>query len=233
MKKFVFIILIALTSNLLYGQNHSDLLKRINEIKKMQESYFWSQSTYPNADTAKVNAFKWLLLEVNGSREESEQLSLEDIEPFVKFVKIDRGNLKQFFVYIKKEDVGLKPAKRQTVLAEASVEKAANPSVKSLQKAFVPDVFVQKVIQQKNFYSVYNFLKAQKAQGTVLQFGPLKEVEDYSSLELILFDMQSKEIISILSPENTERARINMITGMRDSMENYPEDMVLVIWYIK
>lgn len=233
MKKFVFIILIALTSNLLYGQNHSDLLKRINEIKKMQESYFWSQSTYPNADTAKVNAFKWLLLEVNGSREESEQLSLEDIEPFVKFVKIDRGNLKQFFVYIKKEDVGLKPTKRQTVLAEASVEKVANPSVKSLQKAFVPDVFVQKVIQQKNFYSVYNFLKAQKAQGTVLQFGPLKEVEDYSSLELILFDMQSKEIISILSPENTERTRINMMTGMRDSMENYPEDMVLVIWYIK
>ena len=99
--------------------------------------------------------------------------------------------------------------------------------------AFVPDAFVQRILQKKEFFKVYDYLKEMKAQGQILQFGPLKEVEDYSSLELILFDMQSKEVLTLLSPAIQGDVRTNLTTGTEDSLDNYPEDMLLVIWYIK
>ena len=76
-------------------------------------------------------------------------------------------------------------------------------------------------------------MKEQKTLGQILQFGPLKDVEEYGSLDLILFDLESKELISILSQETGVNKRMNLMTGMPDSLDNYPEDMVAVIWYIK
>ncbi len=72
-----------------------------------------------------------------------------------------------------------------------------------------------------------------KSEGQILQFGKLKDVEDYSSFELILFDMQSQEIITMLSPANNLGKRTNMVSGVEDSLENYPMNMTAVIWYIK
>ena len=69
--------------------------------------------------------------------------------------------------------------------------------------------------------------------GQVLQFGKLKDVDDYTSFDLILFDMNSQEIISILSAENTAGTRTNMILGTPDYLSNYPQNMTAVIWYIK
>ena len=99
---------------------------------------------------------------------------------------------------------------------------------------FVPDMFVQRIMEQKKFQSVHRYLRALKADGQVRMFGPLSQVaDDYSSLDLILFDKTSEEIITLLSGVNASGVRINLTTGKADSLDNYPEDMVAVIWYIK
>ena len=72
-----------------------------------------------------------------------------------------------------------------------------------------------------------------KSQGEILQFGKLKEIEDYSSLDLILFDMQSQKIISMLSSATESGKRTNLVNGTMDSLDNYPTSMTAVIWYIK
>ena len=188
--------------------NRSTLLDRINEIKKQNDIYFWDQYTHPNADSAKVNATKRMLVDINPLSTEGRRLSVADIMPYATYISLDRGNLKQCFVYIKREDVP--PIDGVPVTAPATTspsfgisENMATPSVSApVQKTFVPDAFVQRV-------------------------------EDYSSLDLILFDMQSQEVITMLSPVTTGNIRINVVNGGEDSLDNYPTEMTAVIWYIK
>lgn len=229
MKKLLFVSLsIILGSMAVYGQgSRSELVKKINEIKAKSDLYYWNQYTHTDADSAKINASRWMLLEINNNRSENDQLTLEQVMPLMKYVKITRGANTQYFAYIRKSDVAGSLA--IPTPADSPVATSSLP----VQRTFVPDAFVQKVCQYKEFYAVYNFLKSQKAQKQILQFGPLKDVEDYSSMDLILFDMQSKELVSMLSAEKTDGTRTNLITGQPDSLDNYPEDIVLVIWYIK
>ena len=88
-------------------------------------------------------------------------------------------------------------------------------------------------METENFIDVYKLLKYMKSQGEILQFGKLKEIEDYSSLDLILFDMQSQKIISMLSSATESGKRTNLVNGTMDSLDNYPTSMTAVIWYIK
>ena len=88
-------------------------------------------------------------------------------------------------------------------------------------------------METENFIDVYKLLKYMKSQGEILQFGKLKEIEDYSSLDLILFDMQSQKIISMLSSATESGTRTNLVNGTMDSLDNYPTSMTAVIWYIK
>lgn len=221
------------------AQNKTTLLQRINEIKSQSDIYFWDQYTGLDADSSQINATKRLLLDVNCNRDESVQLSVEEIMPHVKYINIDRGEAKQYFVYIKKTDAAVltpgnavkstvKPSFNETINETAS---ATDNSIQ--QKAFVPDAFVQRIMETKFFMNVYKLLKSLQAQGQILQFGKLKDVEDFSSLDLILFDMQSQEIITMLSPVNASGNRINVVNGAEDSLDNYPTNMTAVIWYIK
>ena len=72
-----------------------------------------------------------------------------------------------------------------------------------------------------------------QSQGQILQFGKLKDVKDYSSFDLILFDMHSQEIVTMLSPVTASGNRMNVVDGFEDSLDNYPTNMTAVIWYIK
>ena len=219
--------------------NRSTLLDRINEIKKQNDIYYWDQYTHPNADSAKVNATKRMLVDINPPYAEGRRLSVADIMPYATYISLDRGSLKQCFVYIKREDVSTIDG--VPVIAPATTspsfgisENMATPSVSApIQKTFVPDAFVQRVMQTRKFVDVYKLLKYLNSQGDILQFGKLKEVEDYSSLDLILFDMQSQEVITMLSPVTTGNIRINVVNGGEDSLDNYPTEMTAVIWYIK
>ena len=219
--------------------NRSTLLDRINEIKKQNDIYFWDQYTHPNADSAKVNATKRMLVDINPPLTEGRGLSVADIMPYATYISLDRGSLKQYFVYIKKEDVppinGVSVNAHVTTSPSVGVsENVATPSISTpIQKTFVPDAFVQRVMQTRKFVDVYKLLKYLNSQGDILQFGKLKEVEDYSSLDLILFDMQSQEVITMLSPVTTGNIRINVVNGGEDSLDNYPTEMTAVIWYIK
>lgn len=235
MRKIIIAIFAIMASiHSINAQNKTTLVQRINEIKSQNDIYFWDQYTHPDADTAKINATKRLLLEVNGNRNEDAQLSVEGVMPYANYVAIDRGNLKQYFVYIKKTDAAAIGSVAQSApIADAPAIVESQTITSPPQKAFVPDAFVQRIMETNDFVNVYKLLKSMQSQGQVLQFGKLKDVEDYSSLDLILFDMQSQKIITMLSPVTASGNRTNVVDGSEDSLSNYPTDMTAVIWYIK
>ena len=218
---FISITAVVFCVTSVVAQNKTTLVQRINEIKSQSEVYFWDQYTHPDADTAKIGATKRLLLDVNSNRNDDAQLSVEEVMPHANYINIDRGNLKQYFVYIKKTDAA--------TITNGSI----NPDVPDSPKPFIPDAFVQRVMDTKDFMNVYRLLKSLQSQGQILQFGKLKDVEDYSSLDLILFDMQSQQIITMLSPVTASGSRTNVVNGSEDSLDNYPTNMTAVIWYIK
>lgn len=246
MKQLVMFVLVLIAAPMtVFGQN--TILQKINAIKSQDNAYFWYEFTHPVADSAVYNATRFVLNEINFEKDDDEKLSMEEIMPYVKSIKMDRGSLKRAFVYVEKSNLpsktgGILSAHTPSVTSSRQISTMApvtqmqgpvNQSAVAPVQAFVPDVFVQQIMQQKDFYKVYNFLKGQKASGQILQFGPLKDVEDYSSLDLILFDMQSREVLGVLSPITQGNTRVNLVTGAADSMDNYPEDMLLVMWYIK
>ena len=205
-------IIFVLTTN---AQNKTMLVQRINEIKNQNDIYFGDQYTHPDADTAKYNAIKRLLLDVNNKRNENDQLSVEEIMPNISSIPID----------IKKTDAELIKGASTPVIAVAPKP--------ILPKSFVPDAFVQRIMETKSFMNVYKLLQSLQAQGQILQFGKLRDVKDYSSLDLILFDMQSQEIVTMLSPVTASGNRTNVVNGSEDSLDNYPTNMTAVIWYIR
>ncbi len=249
MKKFLVLIAVSLVGfAVAHGQN--PILDKINEIKAQTDIYMWDEYTHPNPDTAKVNAARWVLIEINLNRED--RYSVEDILPYMKYIQMKRGNLTRAFAYMKRGDLpaapgmggssGYAPPQQhydtgvQTTYEQpsytgqqSSTDYQSAPEV-SYSK---PDAFAREILQHKQFMEVYDFLKHERIEGRLAQYGALKDVEDYSSMNLILFDMQSREAISVLSEETTKDKRINLITGAEDSLDNYPQDMLLVIWYIK
>lgn len=234
---FISVVTAIVCTSYVIAQNKNTLLQRINEIKSQNEIYFWDQYTHPDADTAKVNATKRLLLDVNSNRSKSAQLSVEEVMPHASYVNIDRGNLKQYFVYIKKTDaIAISGGSASLPVTNTPVVGVPvnTPAVTSpVQRSFVPDAFVQRIMETKYFVNVYKLLKSLQLQGQILQFGKLKDVVDYSSLDLILFDMQSQQIITMLSSVTASGNRTNVVNGTEDSLDNYPTNMTAVIWYIK
>jgi len=235
MKRFVITIITAIAIVLpVHAQNKTTLLQRVNEIKNQSEIYFWDQYTHPDADTAKVNATKRLLLHFDSDTDDALP-SVEKIMHHAKYISIDRGNLKQYFVYIKKSEAATLCGQKTTITDNPVVGVPINvPTVTDpVQRSFVPDAFVQRVMETKSFMNVYKLLKTLQAQGQILQFGKLKDVSEYNSLDLILFDMQSQQIITMLSPVTASGYRKNVVNGSEDSLDNYPTNMTAVIWYKK
>lgn len=239
MRRIIIMIIAAVACASYVGaQSRTTLVQRINEIKSQTDVYSWDQYTHPNADTAKIGATRRLLIDVNGNRSETAQLTVEELMPHAGYINIDRGNLKQVFAYIKKTDAAAisggtaspRVAKPTAAVPVLEPTPAVTPPIK---RSFVPDAFVQRIMETKDFMNIYKLLKSLQAQGQVLQFGKLKDVEDYSSFDLILFDMQSQEVITMLSPVNASGYRTNMVNGGEDSLDNYPTQMTAVIWYIK
>lgn len=222
------------------------ILEKINSIKSQGDLYLYSEYTHPDGDMAVENASKWLLNQVNDGQDGPE--TLEGLKPYVKNIKMNRGNLIRAFVYVKKSELPLLYGKRQNVTKVDNEDNNVNAIVEKQQsipqavpqsapqtapRTFVPDIFIQQIQQQKTFMNVYKFLASEKQQGRILQFGSLKDVEDYSSFDLILFDLNSQEFLTALSGVTQDNKRINQTNGTVDYLENYPEDMVAVIWYIK
>ena len=235
MRRIIIIIIVTITNLCsICAQNKSTLVQRINEVKSQTDVYFWDQYTHPDADTAKVNATKRLLLEVNGNRSKNDQLAVHEIMPYANYVAIDRGNMKQYFVYIKKADAAsIGQASSPAPIVDISVHENTPVVSPPIQKSFIPDAFVQRIMETKDFMNIYKLLKSLQSQGQILQFGKLQDVEDYSSFDLILFDMQSQEVITMLSPVTASGNRINVVNGDEDSLDNYPTNMTAVIWFIK
>ena len=223
-KTFAF-FLVALLGSVASAYGQSQILKKINEIKSQDDVYYYSLYAHPNADSARIGAAKWILIEINEERAENEQLTLGDILDKLKHIKMERGGVVRNFAYIAKAEIG------SATITTANPTRPSSPRART--ETFVPDMFVQKIIDIQDFKAVYNYLRAKKAERAILQFGPLKDVEDYSSLDLILFDLHTGKVITLLSGVTSGDERTNLLTGQPDSLDNYPEDMTAVIWYIK
>lgn len=248
-------ILSLLTAFVLYAslavaQDKQLIIQKINDIKTKSHIYYWYQYAHTDAETAKANAIKYLINEMNYGLEEKKYHE-DIIIPYLKSVNINRGQSVQYLVYIKKKDAddlanGLTPdlenetaqypTHSENTSRTTSAPSATPPATVQAPAAttrFVPDAFVQRIMETENFIDVYKLLKYMKSQGEILQFGKLKDIEDYSSLDLILFDMQSQKIISMLSSATETGTRTNLVNGTTDSLDNYPTSMTAVIWYIK
>ncbi len=249
MRRIVFIILCMFWGcAILSAQNRSNqsLVSLINSIKSQSDQYFWDQYTHPNADTARTGALKRLILFIEAELDDKEQFTVEEIARYAEVISINRGSLKQCFAYIEKKTAldikkGVTPQKRIVSTIDNSnqqsvPEQSSNTipvEVSRPPEKFVADAFTLRLFEAKTFSNVYKLLTSMTSTGQVLQFGKLKDVEDYTSFDLILFDMSSQEIISILSAEDSSGTRTNMIFGTPDSLSNYPQSMTAVIWFIK
>lgn len=242
-KIYVLFIVLTCYYSFALGQSKSTLVQQINSIKSQNDIYYWSQFTHPNVDSARINATRWMLEEINTYRANDNQLTTQSLSPYLKHIKIDRGNVKQFFVYIKKTDAALIGTESAPLDASAQMPTTAvttghatvtnvTPPV-AVVRPFVPDAFVKRIMQAENFTNVYRLLQSMKAQGQILQFGKLRDVDDYSSFSLVVFDIKSQQALTILSPVAHDNMRINLLNGQEDSLDDYPKEMTAVIWYVK
>lgn len=228
MKKITIIMfLLAIVISLASAQSKVSVLQRVNEIKSSSD-YLWDQYTHTDIDTSRVGAANRLVLHIETFLEKEGEVTIDNILQNAEFVNINRGNLKQCFAYIKKTDV-LKMTNASPVVEE----KVEPEPIRERNMGFVPDAFTMRIKETNDFMTVYKLLKSLQAQGEILQFGKLKDVDDYSSFDLILFNMSSQEVITLLSHETSPGVRKNMITGLDDSLKNYDTGTTAVIWYVK
>lgn len=209
------------------AQQKSEQLKKMNEIKAQGADYLWSQYLHSDADSAHAGAAQWLLISVNTSL--GKEIREDDVMRKIKYIDIERGLRTQCFAYVRKSDLtgaGGMPYSEPAI-------KPATDATKTVRAAARTDKFLQDILKQKDFYAVYDYLSQLKQGGKILQFGALKDVDDYSSFDLILFDKQSHEVITILSQAKPDGTRTNLVAGKDDSLDNYPTEMMLAIWYIK
>ena len=235
----------------------SSILQRVNEIKQ-DELYYWQECSHLIADTAFQRATGYLLLEAN--QDMAQTLSQQQIAPYVQHIKIMRGEKTRMFVYMLKSDargiaagqappppvtaewVAAQPA--ATTYAPATPPNSTPPAggpqgvshrreAEGRPQRYVPDEFVLNILDYKGFRAVYNYLEGMKRRHRVLQFGALRDIEEYASLDIILFDRQSQQVVTILSGQRPDGMRTNLVTGADDSLDNYPEEMALAIWYIR
>ena len=249
MRRFFITFVIALVSciGISAQTNQASLLKRANEIKSQNDIYFWNQYTHPDLDTARIRATNYVLLEVNNERSASSQLTVNDLMPHTQFITITRGNKKQVFAYIRKDDAAAIPVGGGTAAIHAPVinqspvvsptpvttpAPVTNPT-SYVPRSFIPDAFVQRIVDVSDFAAVCRLLTSMKADGQVLQFGKLRDVDDYSSFDLILFDKQTQKVITLLSGTDNYGVRTNLLTGYADALGNYPTATTAAIWYVK
>ena len=240
MRRLIFLTLMIVNSLAIIAQNvdRQALIRHINEIKNQNDTYSRDQYTHPNADTARIGSLKRLIIHIESALNNNVEFTTNDIESYAKLIPINRGNLHQYFAYIKKS-VALSIKPDMTVSTTGGTlgldtSTGNGTSVPPTQdKPFVPDAFTQRIYEVRTFSNVYKLLKSMQGNGQILQFGKLRDVEDYSSFDLILFDMKSQDIVTLLSGETGNGTRTNLLDGKADSLKNYPKELTAVIWYIK
>lgn len=242
------------------SQERMTVKESINEIKSQSDIYYWEQFNSYQLDSAKLHATQLLLSRINENRPKRDRLTYDDLAGSgrVSSLSVDRGSQVQCFVYIRKDEVNAitssasaesrsddmyfasapaKKSKQETTApppVNVHVTEKPRPSAATIaRKKFVPDAFVQRVMQTGSFANVIRLLKSMKAEGKLQMFGKLSDIDDYSFCDLILFDMKSQEIVTMLSAENNDGRRTNMVSGEEDTLDNYPKEMTAVIWYIK
>lgn len=235
MIRILLFFLLAMTGTAsMTAQSKSSILQRINAIKSNNDEYYWYQFAHFQGDTAKHYATKFLLQEINYEREEADMFSIEELEGHIEYLVVDRGNAKQYLAYMKKSYATRTPRQNNSdIETQGPVVKDKTPIPLTESKRFIAEGFVLRIKEVETFKNAYKLLRALQANGEVLQFGSLKEVEDYSSFDLILFDTQSQQIITVLSAEKSPGVRTDLLSGMDDSLDNYPREMTAVIWYIR
>lgn len=209
------------------AQQKSEQLKKMNEIKAQEADYLWSQYLHSDADSAHAGAAQWLLISVNTRL--AKEIPADDVMRKINYIDIERGTRTQCFAYVRKSDLTNIDA---IPYSEPSIKPAAH-TTRTVHAAAHTDKFLQDILKKKDFYAVYDYLSQLKQGGKILQFGALKDVDDYSSFDLILFDKQSHEVITILSQAKPDGTRTNLMVGKDDRLDNYPTEMMLAIWYIK
>lgn len=219
MKKVSTILLCLLMSIPLL--NAQSIIQKVNDIK-LSDDYIWHQYAHPNADTALVKATDWLLgvIMVGKAKEEREQISAQDLLPYVKHIYLKGKEVIRAFVYMKKEDIAP---------ALTAIRNKGNAQIQEIETSFTPSPMVQEIMNLKDIYATKEYLDTSIRNGVIERYGSLKETENINDKYLILFSQEDLRPFSVLSPM-TDGKRMNLYNGKDDSLDNHHG--CYAIWYI-
>ena len=252
-------------------------LEKMNEIK-MSSDYIWDEFTHPEPDSAYTGALKRLIIYMDSPQ--NREITIEDIKPCVKHIKMKRSTLTRIFAYIKKDEVNdiinkinsenslkekevdvtkLVETEKQKTTPESKDSEKPGKKKKEKQKKeetptkeVVPDTslatdnsivtnttsefsdispVVIKIQELGDFYAVHDYLSNSKKDGTIQEFGSLKEAPNLNDCQLIIFNKQSAKLVGVLSTTPNGETRRNLTTGELDSLGNYSDGQHIAIWF--
>lgn len=218
MKKIVICLLAGLW--FLQPAKAQSLVKKINDIKLEEEVYYWDEYTHPSADTAYVKACEWLVNQVDTFPEKKFQVA--DFKPYIKDIKVLRGQLTLAFVYLKKSDAQAviegKPAVEEPVRREEVP--AIDTPVPPRERPTLHPV-VKSVMSMKEAKDVFTLLQEQMKSGQVGWVGSTSKSEKLDDCHIVIFDGNTIAPLCVLSPVIDGDQRTNLTTGQPDDMDNY------------
>lgn len=229
MRKLILALLVSSACCMVHAQD--DFVTRMNEIKMSNEYY----TAHNRADTEEA-AFEKCVKDI--------MVSLSHGQYDEAFVRKNTQRLTKpgspcrVFLYLKKSAVPQKEAdmsqikfKRDFQLEEAGDYHEIKPKPvspkpeiskipttnadKSLLSRIVNDIQSRPTIN-----NAYNSFNAKKDLGMVSAFGLLNSVSNTDDVYIVIYDANTQELISILSPIQ-DGSRKNLITDTQDSFSNY------------
>lgn len=118
--------------------------------------------------------------------------------------------------------------------APAAVSAPTQPTVKSVsapKPAFAPMPLALEIMQQPDFFAVYEHIQKLQEEGRIIEFGPLKDVTEILTRHVVIFDKQTKHVACVLSPALIGDNRTNLINGNNDILDNYEDGRYIAIWF--
>lgn len=204
-------------------------LELMNSIKASND-YLWEEYTHPQADSAALFVLERLLL---GDFPDSCTITVEQLRPHTKTIRINRGKLTRVFAYIAKKDARQLVHATQQQATAVTTDNPQTPMAKPepTPPPFVADPLARVLMEKTSLTAVYNHLTTLRQQGDIGGCGPMKSTTQPARCRLAIFSRDSQTIVCVLSAEDAQGCRINLVTGQKDSFDHYEDGQHLAIWY--
>lgn len=215
----------------LHAQGNASSVKEINKIK-VNPDYITAESTVKDWETAYDNAKLLLIQEIEDwliSQGESNTSGvIAYSQDHIYEIKSTRGSLYRAFVYVEKSDI-LKYKDKSKLLVVDKTEQQADsveiaPAIdKSSLISAAPSStplssLEKKMLNVKTCVEIEQFIKAEKANGKIAEYGKYSEMPTDCLVYLFVYNRDLK-VVSYMKVDKGNF--INLNTGKKDSITDY------------